>query len=124
VLNDAEEVAGKVTHWDILRALEPKYRLMGDAKAVSHAGWQADFLKSMVNNYGLLQDALDDTCQKSSTIHESFLDHGCSLADSCEIFAFSFGILGMSHETTTFIRAGGHMMPEDYLTISINFKEF
>lgn len=67
-MNDKKRVVGKVSRWDVLRALEPKYKSMGDGRAISQCGWSADFVKSMVENYGLLQNPLDDACHKAANL--------------------------------------------------------
>lgn len=68
VLNDKKRVVGKVSHWDVLRALEPKYRSMGDSRALHQCGWSAKFVKSMVENYGLLQSPLEEACRKAGNL--------------------------------------------------------
>jgi CBS domain-containing protein len=68
VMNDKKRIIGKVSHWDVLRALEPKYRSMGDGRALPQCGWSADFVKSMVENYGLLQSTLEDACRKAGNL--------------------------------------------------------
>jgi predicted transcriptional regulator len=68
VLNDKGQVAGKVSYWDVLRALEPKYNLMGDAKVLCRCGWSAAFIKSMLQQYGLLTEPLADACASAAGI--------------------------------------------------------
>ena len=68
VLNDKGQVVGKVSYWDILKALEPKYKSLGDAKVLCQCGWSASFIKSMVQNYDLLTKPLSDACAIASKI--------------------------------------------------------
>jgi predicted transcriptional regulator len=68
VLDKEKGVIGKLTHWDILRALEPKYKTMGEGAVLSHGGWSAAFLKSMVDNYGLLETPLNDACCEAAEL--------------------------------------------------------
>jgi CBS domain-containing protein len=68
VLDDEEHVIGRVSHWDVLRAIEPKYRLIGDIGILSHFGWNVAFLKSMVENYGILNKPFEDTCVRSVSL--------------------------------------------------------
>ena len=71
VLDEHERVVGKLTGWDVLRALEPKYKSIGDEGTVRNYGLNATFLKSMVNIYGLLQGPLDRTCGQVANIEVS-----------------------------------------------------
>ena len=68
VQNDDKEIIGKLSHWDVLRALEPKYRTMGDGRTMSHSGWSADFVKSMVASYSLLQNSLEEACRNAADL--------------------------------------------------------
>lgn len=68
VLNDKKRVVGRLSYWDVLRALEPKYKSMGNGRMLSQCGWSAGFVKSMVENYGLLQKPLDDACAKAANL--------------------------------------------------------
>jgi len=68
VVNDKQRVIGKLTHWDVLRALEPKYQSMGDARTLSHCGWSASFIKSMVRSYGLFDKPLDNVCAEAAKL--------------------------------------------------------
>jgi CBS domain-containing protein len=66
VLNDKGQVVGKVSYWDVLRALEPKYKSMGDTKVLCQCGWSAPFIKSMLKKYDLLTRPLPDACARAS----------------------------------------------------------
>jgi hypothetical protein len=57
-----------LTHWDIIKALEPKYKTMGEGVARAHGGWSAAFLKSMVDNYGLMETSLNDACCEAAEL--------------------------------------------------------
>lgn len=59
---DGKRVIGKVSGRDVLRALEPRYKMIGDEGVVPNYGWNAAFIKSMVTTYGLLQGSVHDTC--------------------------------------------------------------
>lgn len=67
VRNKDGHIIGKVSQLDAIKGLEPQYRKIGDLKAVSHFGFRQEFIKSMMTNYGLWQDALEDICRKSAT---------------------------------------------------------
>ena len=71
ILDEEDRVVGKLTGWDVLRALEPKYKSIGDEGTVRDYGLNATFLKSMVNIYGLLQGPLDRTCSQVANVQVS-----------------------------------------------------
>ena len=68
VLDDNEHVVGKVSYWDVLKALEPKYKSMGDAAILCHSGWSAAFIKSMLKKYDLLTRPLNDACADAARV--------------------------------------------------------
>ena len=68
ITDENQRVIGKLSAWDVLRALDPKYKSIGDEETVSHCVWTAAFLKSMVMNYGLLQGSLDEMCRSAADI--------------------------------------------------------
>ena len=68
VLSDENQVIGKLSMHDIIRALEPGY---GRIKGFDHSrrlGFSQSFLKSMVMDYNLWQRPLEDLCQKATHI--------------------------------------------------------
>ena len=68
VLNDKGRVIGKISYWDVLKTLEPKYKTIGDASVLCHCGWSAAFIKSMLKKYDLLNQPLKESCSKASKI--------------------------------------------------------
>jgi CBS domain-containing protein len=63
ILNNADQVVGKLSQWDILKALEPKYRKIEDLDKVSRTGFSPDFLKSMLVQHTLWNKPLIDVCR-------------------------------------------------------------
>jgi predicted transcriptional regulator len=53
VLDENNEILGKISQMDVLRALEPKYREIGDTDAIPRSGFSLQFLKSMMNEFDL-----------------------------------------------------------------------
>ena len=49
VLGKDKNVVGKIGQLDVLRALEPKYRDLGDPDKLSRAGFSQDFLNSCIS---------------------------------------------------------------------------
>ncbi|MGD8650338.1 MAG: CBS domain-containing protein [Desulfobacterales bacterium] len=68
VLNENNEILGKISQMDALRALEPKYREIGDTGEVARSGFSLQFLKSMMNAFDLWQKPLADICKKAASI--------------------------------------------------------
>ena len=66
VLDDQENVVGKVGLIDILRALEPKYDQLVQPSARLHTGFTPQFLKSLIGHYQLWQQPLRDICRKAT----------------------------------------------------------
>lgn len=61
-------IVGKLSQWDILSSLEPKYNKISDLKKLSGFGLSAEFLRSMIDRYELWQCPLDDLCRKASDV--------------------------------------------------------
>jgi hypothetical protein len=66
VLNNKGQVVGKVSYWDVLKALEPRYKSLGDTKVLCQCGWSAAFIKSMLQKYELLTKPLAVACARAS----------------------------------------------------------
>jgi hypothetical protein len=58
VLDENNEILGKISQMDVLRALEPKYREIGDTGEIPRSGFSLQFLKSMMNALDLWQKPL------------------------------------------------------------------
>jgi CBS domain-containing protein len=65
VLNKDGDVVGKLSQLDTLRALEPKYRDMIEGEGSHRYGFTKKFMKSMLEDYQLFADPLDDICRKA-----------------------------------------------------------
>ena len=46
-----KKIVGKLSQFDALRALEPKYVDMGDLRSITRAGFSPDFLKEMIEKH-------------------------------------------------------------------------
>lgn len=59
-------IVGKLGQLDILRSLEPTYEDMkSKSSAVSHLGFSKRFVESMIENYHLFDQPLEQLCEKS-----------------------------------------------------------
>ena len=65
VLDKDGKVVGKLSQLDVLRALEPKYRDMIEGAGSQRYGFTKKFMKSMLEDYQLFADPLDDICRKA-----------------------------------------------------------
>lgn len=68
VLDEKGQVVGKIGHLAFLKALEPKYNVLGDVGALSRVGVSQAFIDSMMQNYQLFQDNLSDLCRRAATL--------------------------------------------------------
>ena len=63
ILDKKDQVVGKLSQWDVLKALEPKYGKIEDLDKISRAGFSQDFLKSMLVQHALWNKPLMDVCR-------------------------------------------------------------
>jgi CBS domain-containing protein len=68
VTDTAGKVVGKISQLTAIQALEPKYKDMGDLRSISAAGFSADFIKSMLDNFHLCDASLGEMCGKGAQI--------------------------------------------------------
>lgn len=68
VYDQRHDIVGKVSQIDLIRGLELGYREMGDLDGVTHSGFSAGFIRSMMKKYELWQRPLDEICGKAAHI--------------------------------------------------------
>lgn len=68
VLNADGHVVGKLSQWDFIRALEPRYSDIVDFNSLVRFGFSTRFIRSMVQDQGLWQKPLDNLCERASRI--------------------------------------------------------
>ena len=68
VLDKDGAVIGKLSQWDIIRGLEPKYNEIGHIQGTSQLAFTSDFIRSQVKKYGLWEHPLADLCSKAARI--------------------------------------------------------
>jgi CBS domain-containing protein len=68
VLDAEDRVTGKLSQWDFIRALEPRYNEIVDFNSLVRFGFSTRFIRSMVDDQGLWQKPLDNLCQRASQI--------------------------------------------------------
>ena len=62
--DDTKKIVGKLSQWDVIKCLEPKYESFGDIRSTSLSGLSPELIKSMMEKYGLWQVDLDDICSR------------------------------------------------------------
>lgn len=65
VLDRKNNVIGKLSQLDVLKALEPKYHDMLDRRRLRSFGFTKNFMKSMLKEYQLFDRPLFDICRKA-----------------------------------------------------------
>jgi len=68
VYDKNNKIVGKIGQLDALRALEPKYGIIGDPDKLSRTGFSPQFLKSMMEQHALWERSLMDICRNASTL--------------------------------------------------------
>ena len=73
VYDEAGNICGKLSMRDILKALEPKYRQFGQAThaesfGLSRFGFSNDFLNSLLINYSLWDETLEELVKKTRNL--------------------------------------------------------
>jgi CBS domain-containing protein len=73
LVSDASgKIVGKISLWDCMKALEPKYGNIADFDLLTHHGINPDFLRSTVTKHGLWTDPLDILCEKAAAMQVKY----------------------------------------------------
>ncbi|MBW2219835.1 MAG: CBS domain-containing protein [Deltaproteobacteria bacterium] len=56
--DDDKKIVGKLSQWDVIKCLEPKYENFGDLRSTSLSGLSPELIKSMMAKYNLWQGNL------------------------------------------------------------------
>ena len=62
VYDGKEKIVGKVSQWDLIRAIEPKYKDFGDMRPLHFSGVSPLLIKSMMDESKLWQGDVDSLC--------------------------------------------------------------
>ena len=62
VLDQNDTVIGKLSLFEVLMSLEPKYQNMSDEKGMQRYGFSKNFMQSMLKEYNLISKPLEDLC--------------------------------------------------------------
>ena len=75
IIDEEKKVVGQVEIIDILKALEPKYSMLGDVSALSRAGVNDELINSLIDNLRFWQGDLMDACQRVRTMQITEIMH-------------------------------------------------
>ncbi|MFH1625308.1 MAG: CBS domain-containing protein [Pseudomonadota bacterium] len=64
VYDNKKKIVGKLSQWDVIKSLEPKYESFGDIRSVSLSGLSPEFIKSMMKKHSLWQGDLHSLCNR------------------------------------------------------------
>jgi CBS domain-containing protein len=67
--NDKSNIVGKLSQFDILKSLEPKYKDIEEPGTLARFGFSHKFLKSMMDQYSLWDEPLREICKRSATLN-------------------------------------------------------
>ena len=68
VMNDKDQVVGKLSQSDVLRGIEPKYKEIGNVQRISHWELSQEFIQSIMKNFRLWETPLHNICRKAAEI--------------------------------------------------------
>lgn len=78
VIGKNGRVLGKISQLDVLRALEPKYKEVGEIRYASRKGFNlnVDFMKSIMKKFDLCNKPFTDMCNQASDLKVTeFMHH-------------------------------------------------
>lgn len=92
VVNKEGLVIGKLTYFDLLKSLEPKYSNLGDTQNVSRFGVSSEFMTFVRKHFGLWEGSFQELCRKALHFHVKeavpeaapslFIDENATVADA------------------------------------------
>jgi CBS domain-containing protein len=62
------KIVGKLSHLDVVRALEPKYLEFDHQQSLTRFGFSQRYLKTILKEFNLWDKALDDICEKAARL--------------------------------------------------------
>ncbi|MGD8984613.1 MAG: CBS domain-containing protein [Desulfobacteraceae bacterium] len=100
VLDRNQDVVGKISQLDVLKALEPRYGKLEDNGMLSRAGYSPEFLKSMIQEHALWVHPLRDICSKAAKVkvkdfmytptEDEYVDEDVSLEEAIHILIMGY----------------------------------
>jgi CBS domain-containing protein len=113
VLDINGQVIGKISQLDALKALEPKYQDMIQGAGSQRFGFTKKFMKSMLDDYNLFANPLDDICRKAGEqnvkLFMSTLTEGEYVPQDATLDV-AIHQLVMGHHQSLLVTAGGKIV--------------
>lgn len=89
VKDENDRIVGKLGHLGFLKALEPKYTILGDVERLSKSGLSGEFIETMMESFNFWRDDLAEICRRAQIIKiiqvmnpvEESIDENTSLAE-------------------------------------------
>lgn len=78
VSNASGKIVGKVSQLDVLRALEPKFKRLGNVGLLGRFGLGPDVVSIITKELSLLEKPLNDLCKKAARIRVHEIMHSLS----------------------------------------------
>ncbi len=110
-LDDNGKVVGKLSHWAIIRSLEPKLLKEKDIQSLARAGLKADFIRRLTSNLALFTGNLSRMCQDAAKIRvrdamipiDECIDENAPITDAIHM-------LVMTHDYSTLVTRAGDVI--------------
>lgn len=85
VCGEKGKIIGKIGLIDVLKALDPQYKQLGEVGMLTRFGVNLEFLKSMQNQFRVFNEPLDSLCTKASSIKAKDIMHTPTEGEFVEI---------------------------------------
>ena len=111
VLDQDGRVVGKLTHWAVLRALEPGLHRRGDLEALHRAGLSASFIEGVVDNLPVPGESLDCLCRAAAQIpaREAMVPAGESIPETASLLK-AVRMLVANHAQSVLVTRGHNVV--------------
>ncbi len=111
VYDKKKKIIGKLSQLDVLKALEPKYSKSIDLKELDNQFYvDADYIRNLVNELGLLKKPVQDICKTASEIVVRDIMHtptqGEFVSDTATLNEAIVQLLMGSHQSLLVTRGG------------------
>jgi CBS domain-containing protein len=85
VYDDNKRIVGKLSQWDVIKGLEPKYEAFGDIRSISLSGLSTEFIRSMMEKRSEVMykptegEMIDENATLGEALHILIIGHHQSL---------------------------------------------
>ena len=109
VLDEAGHVAGKLSHWALLRCLEPRMHFKDDLRSLDRAGLSPEFVDQIVKNLPVPQDSMEGLCHRAAhtRVRDVMVPALESISADAPLFE-AVRLLVLSHAQSMIVTRGGN----------------